>query len=531
MRLRCGFLAAMLISLIVGGLSAQGQVLASEQVLRYACESGEIGDMDPHFTKSSDERPLVHAIFNALLRFQPGSLDIDGIEGDLAESWERSSDGLVWTFNLRRGVQWHRGYGEFTAEDVKFSFERVINPDVGSPWRGTYENVVRIDVVDPYTVKMYLAKPDPYFVLKLISDEGGYIVSKAAVTALGDGYGLNPIGTGPFMFEEYKPQEKVVLVRNDRYFRGTPIITRIDYLFMADNSTRLLALQTGEIDAAGFPADEGWVEAVNSVGCWIDYKHPGNQFQLHFNMTREPLDNLLVRQALAYAIDRSAFADYRGKSLTVMQASPVPSGYDGYTTAGLRSYDYNPDLAKALLAQAGYPNGFSLGEVPISSKGGYQPYMVIIQEQWRKIGVDMELAVMEHTAFHAIIREDASPVVFFNGSRVPIADSFLSEFYHSAAIVGTPTAVTNFSHYGEAIPGVDYLIDRARNEMDRELQLELYAAAQRIIMADLPVYPLFMGISIRARQPYVVMPYIVDHKYYNLWGAYIFDETTYLLQH
>jgi len=524
--------ATLLLAVLLAACTvANGQELAAEQVLRYACESGDIGTVDPHFAKSSDELPLIHAIFNGLLRFQPGSLDFDTLEGDLAESWETSADGLVWTFHLREGVEWHKGYGEFTAEDVKFSYERVVDPDVASRWSADYSNLELVEAVDAYTVKMYLTAPDPFFPLKVVGYHGGYIVPKAAVEALGDDFSLSPIGTGPFILEEYRPTEKIVLVRNDEYFRGTPIIERIDYFFMSDNSTRLLALQTEEIDTAGFPADSEWVGALESVDLWVDYKYPGNQFHLHFNMTVEPLDNLLVRQALAYGIDRNGFVEYRGETLAKLEGSPVPSGYYGHTTVGVASYDYNPDLAKALLAQAGYPDGFSLGEVVISPRGGYLPYMLIIQEQLKKIDVKIEVTTVEHSAFHDLIRQNVNPLVIYNASRLPIADSYLTEFYYSLSAIGQPTAVTNFSHYGQVIPGVDTFIELARAEQDPEVQKALYAAAQRIIMADLPVYPLFMGISIRARQPYVVFPYITDHKYENLWGAYIFDETTSILQH
>jgi|AntAceMinimDraft_16_1070373.scaffolds.fasta_scaffold02794_5 peptide/nickel transport system substrate-binding protein len=510
---------------------AYAQDLATEQILRYGCESGDLGTMDPAFAKSSDDLPLIHAVFNGLLRFQPGSLNFDNIEGDLAKNWECSVDGLVWTFYLREGVQWHGGYGELTAEDVKFSYDRVINPDVASRWSADYANLERVEIVDAYTLEMHITTPDPFFPLKVVGYHGGYIVSKKAVEELGDDFGLNPIGTGPFVFEEHKPKEKVVLVRNEEYFKGAPIIERIDYLFMSDDSTRLLSLQTGEIDTAGFPSDQAWVQALDTAGLEVDYKYPGNQFHLHFNLTVKPLDNILVRQALAYGIDRNAFLEYRGKTLALLEGSPVPSGYYGHTTLGVRSYDYNPELAKTLLTEAGYPNGFSLGKVVISPKGGYQPYMVIIQEQWRKIGVDMELTVVEHSAYHDLIRQNTNPVVLYNASRVPIADSYLTQFYYSASAIGKPTAVTNFSHYGEVIPGVDEFIELARTEANPEVQKALYAAAQRIIMADLPAYPLFMGISIRARQPYVSFPYIADHKYENLWGAYIFDETTSILQH
>jgi len=523
--------ALLFVSLLAICGIAYAQDLAAEQVLRYGCESGDLGTMDPAFAKSSDDLPLIHAVFNGLLRFQPGSLNFDNIEGDLASNWESSADGLVWTFYLREGVQWHGGYGELTANDVKFSYDRVMDPNVASRWSADYANLERVEVVDDYTVKMYLTTPDPFFPLKVVGYHGGYIVSKQAVEELGDDFALNPIGTGPFIFEEYKPKEKVVLVRNEEYFRGVPIIERIDYLFMSDDSTRLLALQTGEIDTAGFPSDQAWVEALGNAGLWTDYKYPGNQFHLHFNLTVKPLDNLLVRQALAYGIDRNAFIEYRGETLAKLEDSPVPYGYYGHTDVGLHSYDYNPELARVLLAQAGYPDGFSLGKVVISPKGGYKPYMVIIQEQWRKIGVDMQLTVVEHHAYHDLIRQNVNPVVLYNASRLPIADSYLTQFYYSASAIGKPTAVTNFSHYGEVIPGVDEFIELARTEVNPEVQKALYAVAQRIIMADLPVYPLFMGISIRARQPYVSFPYITNHKYENLWGAYIFDETTSILQH
>ena len=529
--MRYGKVIFLLVGLLAVCVIANGNTLAQEQVLRYGSDGADIKTMDPHFASSHVEYPLVAALFNGLLRFHPGTLDFDKIEGDLAESWESSSDGFTWTFHLKKGVKWHKGYGEVTAQDVKFSFKRVKNPDIGSRWRTDYDNLDKVEVVDKYTVRMHLLKPDPFFPLKMVGYHGGYIVCKKAVEELGDNFGLNPIGTGPFVFEEYKPKEKVVLVRNENYFRGAPILARVEFLFMPDDSSRFLALKTGELDAAEFPSDKKWVEQLEDAGLYVDFKHPGNQFVLHFNMTIKPLDNLLVREALAYAINRQELIDYRGESIAKPEYSPVPTGYYGHTTVGVRRYDYNPELAKALLAQAGYPNGFSLGKVVISPKGGYQPYMLIIQQEWKEIGVTMDLRVVEHHTYHSLIRQDVNPVVLYNASRLPIADSYLTQFYHSASIVGKPTAVTNFSHYGEVIPGVDSLIDLARGETDSKVQLALYAAAQRIVMADLPAYPLFMGISIRARQPYVDFPYIKDHKYYNLWGAYIFDETTKILDH
>lgn len=351
--------------LIFGGIGAT-QKLAEEQVLNARLESADVASLDPHFATTSAGFPVARDLFNGLVRFKLG--DVTEFEPDLAKDWEVSDDGLVWTFYLRKGVKWHKGYGEFTAEDVKFSFDRVRDPEVGSPFGATYSNLKKVEVVNDYTVKFYLKKPDGFFLSKVATFQGGYIVPKSAVTELGEDFKINPIGTGPFVFKKYEPKDKIVLVRNENYFRGPPTLEKIIYHFMPDVSSAEAAMRAGEIDTFGQGVQEQkFAERMRDQGFVVDTIGPPGTTVLHFNMTREPLNKLKVRQAIAYAINRDDFVNYVGPAISKPLYSPIPaSQYAGITD--VKKYKYNPEKAKELLAEAGYPEGFSFKNVLISGR-------------------------------------------------------------------------------------------------------------------------------------------------------------------
>ncbi len=142
---------------------AQAQELAKNQKLRIATPIRDIRSLDPAQATLTGEKDVVAAIFNGLLRLPFGKVDIEAIEGDLAEKWEVSPDGLVWNFTLRKGVKWHKGYGEVTSEDVKFTFERIKDPATASPFAKGYENLDKVEVLDSHRLKLILKKPDPFF--------------------------------------------------------------------------------------------------------------------------------------------------------------------------------------------------------------------------------------------------------------------------------------------------------------------------------------------------------------------------------
>jgi len=484
--------------ILIPWAAGHAQELAAEQVCRIGVGVNDIGTVDPHFSVKYGEANVYRSVYESLLRFPPGEMNPAKIQPSLAESWEIAPDKLTWTFHLRKGVQWHENYGEFKASDVKFSLDRIRDPKVGAPFLKNLDMIDEVKVVDDYTVQVKTKYVVPDMPSRLVDYQAGYIVSEKAVEKLGQDIKFHPVGTGPFMFHTYKPRERYVLVPNPNYWRGKPILKRYEIYFMPDNSTRELALMNGEVDGIEIPAKQEWVERLRKAGFQVDLTAPANTFALHFNMTQKPLDDIRVRQALCHAINRTELINFLGKDVARPEISPLPSGYVGHTEDVVR-YDYDPAKAKKLLAEAGHPNGFSLA-MNISNSTIYLPPMQVIQEQWKKIGVNLELRVVDHPTYHKLIRQDANPVVIYGAFRMPMTgDVYLTQFYHSESIIGKKTAIINFSHYGEAAPPVDKYLDEARKELDVNKQIALWTKAQQEIKANAASFPLMTRLYANAR--------------------------------
>jgi len=479
-----GLLIAMVFCLVLAPLGA------GAQTARLAVGVAAVGTLDPHFANKIGEVPIIRMVYQSLLRHPPGEVNVAKLEPSLALKWEVADDKLTWIFHLRQGVKWHEGYGELTAEDVKFSIDRIIDPGVGSPARKALAAVESVSVVDPYTVQIKTKQPYPVLPAMMVEERFGYIISKKAAAKLGKDLKFHPVGTGPFMYETYKPRESFTLKANPDYWGGKPKLDRVVVSFMPDNSTRELALRNGEIHAINIPAKQEWIDRLNKTGFTVNLTSPANMFVLHFNLTQKPMDNKKVRMALSHAISRDLMVTFLGKDVAKPEVSPLPSGYVGHTEDVIR-YPYDVAKAKKLLAEAGFKDGFKFS-MNISNSNIYLPPMQVIQEMWKKIGVDLELKVVDHPTYHKLIRKDVNPVVIYGAYRYPLTGTrYLTQFYHSDSIVGKKTAVINFSHYGEALPGVDKYIDGARFELDVNKQIQMWEAAQRQIKADCVSIPLF----------------------------------------
>lgn len=503
----------------------QAAELAKEQVARLAVEVGDVGSVDPHFATKVGEVPIIRMVYESLLRHPPGQINIEKIEPALAEKWEVDSDKLTWTFTLRKGVKWHEGYGEFTAEDVKFSLDRIKDESVGSPFRKNLAAIESVTVVDPHTVQLKTQQPVPDLPAIMIDNQAGFIVCKKALEKLGKDIKFHPVGTGPFKYESYKAKESFTLTANEDYWRGKPILKKVVVMFMPDNSTRELALRSGEVDAINIPAKQEWIDRVRKAGFEVNLTSPANMFVLYFNLTKPPLDNIDVRKALCHAISRDDLIAFLGKDVAKPEYSPLPEGYVGYT-ADVVKYAYDPAKARELLSKAGFPKGFELS-MNISNSDIYLPPMQVIQEQWKKIGVDLKLNVVDHPTYHKLIRQDANPVIIYGAYRYPLTGNiYLTQFYHSESIVGKPTAIINFSHYGEALPGVDKYIDDARYELDMEKQKALWMEAQKQIMRDAVAFPLFTRYYSMAKAKYFDLGFKQKS-----WSFYDPRETARILKH
>ncbi|MFW6104881.1 MAG: ABC transporter substrate-binding protein [Candidatus Bipolaricaulota bacterium] len=502
--------------LITPAVVAQEE-LAEEQILDVGVAASDLNTLDPHLAVGTQDRGAVDMVFNGLVRFKPGDMDPEKIEPDLAKSWDVSSDGLEWTFHLREGVQFHpfpgqpNGY-EMTSEDVVYSIKRAANPE-HSAYSGGYDNVESVEALDRYTVKLTLEKQVPSL-LGLVSDySGGFIVSKKAVEEMGDDFTTHPVGTGPFAFENYVPGQKSVFVRNEDYFRGEPILEEVVWRYMPDISSRLSGLRTGELDLIEGLRKQAWIEKARGYkGVEPVVFGPGETVTLHFNLTQEPLDKLKVRQAIAYALDRPTINSFYGDAITTPLYSPIPSNYLGGLTKeevakeGLL-YEQDLDKAKELLEEAGYPDGFEL-DVVITERESYQKTLVVAQDMLSEIGIKVNIKQIDHSAYHSQIRDDVNPLVIYVCARFPTANSLLTQFYHSASIVTKPTAITNFSHYGDVdldgngtIDNIDKLIEIARTAEDPEFQKQLWGETQEEILSDAVAYPITtLGFSF-AKKP------------------------------
>ncbi|GGE25794.1 peptide/nickel transport system substrate-binding protein [Gemmobacter megaterium] len=470
---------------LLAGMALAAPALAQDQVLRVGINAPDITTLDPHRASATGDKGAVGWIYNGLLRFPPGNADPGALEPDLAESWTTSDDGLEWVFTLREGVAFHGDWGVLTAEDVVYSLERAKDPERSS-FAAAYAGFQTIEALDPRTVRIVLAHPVPGFLGLLSNYHGGHIVSKAAAEAAGADFGKQPVGTGPFAFVSHQTQQSVTFARHDGYFRGTPKITGIDYRLIQADASRELAFTSGELDLIYGKREQRWIDRwAREANVVVDVFWPAEFRTLHLNTRQAPLDDRRVREAVARAINIDEIVAFVGADVAPKGCSVIPSGYLGEECSAW-VYGYDPAAVKKLLAEAGHPDGITIKQV-VSSNNAQLPIMEVIQAQLAASGIKLDLQVVDHPTYHDLIRKDLSGMVFYGSARFPIADSYLTEYYHSDAIVGKPTAITNFSHCDVA----DAAIEAARVNTDPQGQLADWAEAQRLIHEEICAVPLF----------------------------------------
>lgn len=466
----------------------------AQKVLNIGMSANDISQLDPHRATTTQDKPLTSWIFSGLVRFAPGSASLEGLEADLAERWEASADGRTWTFFLRKGVQFHGGFGEMTADDVVFSLKRAADPK-SSSFSADYASVEAFEAVDPYTVRIKLKNNIPSVLGLVANYHGGLVISKKAAEQMGDDFRRKPIGTGPFAFELHTPNVGVQLAAHKGYYRGAPKIDRINYRFIPADAARDLAYNSGELDIVYGRQDERWVERMKgTANTKVDVVRPAELTVVHLNLKQKPLDDKRVRLAIAHAVNRQGIVQFKGAQTAEPGISVVPSGYLGTDEkAPLPAHDVAK--AKALLTEAGFPNGVAVKTVQ-TTLPSMLATMQIVQNQLKQAGIDLQMEVVDHQTFHANIRKDLSQLTQYAAARFPVADTYLTQFFHSRSAVLTPTAVTNFSHCAVA----DKEIEAARVETSIEKQKALWVEAQRKIIDEVCAIVLFEQLQVWARK-------------------------------
>lgn len=465
-----------------GSQAPSSQATAQKRKQIKLGDNTRVKSLNPALTNQAMDVLIYRNIFSGLVRYKPGTAEI---APDLAETWDVSTDGKVYTFHLRKDVEFHQGFGPVTADDVKFTLERNLDPNSGSLWRNELSAIEKVEAPDPSTVKLTLKRPFPGVLHRLVGVRQGAILSRKAFEKYGKDFGQHPVGSGPYLFQEWTSDNKVVIVANDKYYGGKPTnIEQVTFVLVPDDDAGLLALERGELDILRvIPREKALIERLKKAN--VDVK-PLNQLawmMLFMNNTQKPFDDIRVRQAIAHAINREDMVEFVYGGMGEVLNSLVPKGFWGFTDKGLATYEYNPDKAKKLLADAGYPNGFTVVH-DTNNNSGYQPLALALRDQLKQVGITVDVQLTDQPTWATKLTSGKSAFSFYLPSRSPDPDIPLTQFFHS----GSKPPGLNITRYG----ALDKEIEAARYETNDARRLELYRQIQVKLMEDLPAIPIAM---------------------------------------
>lgn len=426
----------------------------------------DVTGLDPQVQANQSTRWVASLVYSYLVSLD----DQNKVVPDLAEKWEQDSP-TSYTFHLRQGVKFHNGR-EVTAADVKYSYERIMNPASKASFASFFGGIASIDTPDDYTVKITLKAPDATFLVHLSSTGTQAIVPKEVVEANGGSLAKVMVGSGPYKFVSYTPATSVILERNPDYFvKDRPLLDKIVFKPIETDSTRINALKSGEVDMisllppnliGGLASDTNYVVADGRVGTF---------YFLSFQVGRAPFNDVRVRQAVMYALDREAILKGAIFDQGVLTPDgPIPS-WDQYAP-GQKVYD-KPDIAKAksLLADAGLGSGFKASIGVWTPQGYIVNATQIVQQQLAEIGIEVSIQQYGDYASYqtAVLNQGQTEMTItgFSGNVDP--DDWLGNAFRS-------NGGTNFWKYND--PVVDDLLDQGKAAQTVEDRKKIYDQLQ-----------------------------------------------------
>ncbi len=458
---------------------------------------------DPATTHGSGDK----RVFSGLVSFDPRL----NLVPDLAERWEVSPDGMVYTFYLRRNARFHDGR-PVTVQDVIYSWERAARPETGSDTVLTYlgdivgvaevhqgkANTIRgLKALDDYTLQVTLDAPKPYFLLKL-TYATAFVVDKNNVESGRDWY-RRPNGTGPYKLVEWKPFERIVYERNPDFYLGPPAIPYVVINLYSGVAFRLY--ESGEIDIADLPlyAIERFTdpteplhrELVTGVDLCTSY--------VVFDVSRPPFDDPNVRKAFTLAFDRSKYLDVVLKGHALPAIGLYPPGLPGFNVA-LRGLSYDPEQARRLLAESKYAGAQGLPPI-VFTNAGYGSYIgadvAAMAQMWKQtLGVTLTIENLEPNYYYDQIYSGNHGHLFSTGwcADYPDPQNFADVLFHS-------DSAQNMGYYTN--PALDALLEQARIEPDVARRIALYQQAEQMIVDDAAVLFTTHSLSYQLVKPYV----------------------------
>jgi peptide/nickel transport system substrate-binding protein len=430
-------------------------------------------NLDPRVGTDAQSERIDKLLFDSLLHRD----EHFNLHPWLAERWEIPNP-LTYVFHLRSGVHFHDGW-PLTSRDVKWTFDSLLSGSIRSPKASTYRVVDHIDAPDDTTVIFYLKEPTAALLWNLCDGAIGIVPYGS-----GGDFNRHPIGSGPFRFVSLEQDKEVVIARNDQYWGAPPHVARVRFAIVPDATTRLLELRKGSGDIVVNALTADMIAALRGDHDLRIQTAPGTIYNyLAFNLRDPILQDVRVRRALAYAIDRRPIIHYLWGDLVRPAASVLPPQHWAYN-GNVPTYEYNPQRARELLDAAGYPerNGvrFHL-TMKTSTEESTRLLAAVLQQQLKAVGIALDIRSFEFATFYADVTRGAFQMYalgWVGGNEDP--DIFENIFY-SASV---PPQQANRGYYSN--PRVDQLIDEARHTIDQAQRHQLYGELQTIVAKDVP---------------------------------------------
>jgi peptide/nickel transport system substrate-binding protein len=484
-KLKLTFLFSLMAALLLAGCaSSDGTNNAGEN--NQGGKSGENGgeltiavlsdatQIDPHKGTDIPSANVYHGkIYEGLVK---QNKDME-IEPALATEWKQIDD-LTWEFKLREGVKFHDG-ADFNADAVIKNFERILDEKTASPRASMFEMIKEIKAVDEHTIQIITEYPFAPLLANLSHYAGG-IISPKAIDEYGDNLGQHPAGTGKFKFESWTPGDEIKLTRNEDYWGDKPKIDSVVYKVVPEDATRIAMVETGEAHIAE-PVPVTEVERieghpdmslVRADMLGIDY--------IGLNVEKKPFDNVKVRQAINYAIDKEAILSGVYNNVGTIAEGPMGPGVWGYSE-NVKGYHYDLKKAKELLKEAGYEKGFKT-TIWTNDNKERMDVAEVVQSQLKGVGIDAEIKVLEWGAYLDATAKGEHDMFVLGWSNMSGDADYNQYFLFHSEAKGNPG---NRSFYENK--KVDELIDQGRQETDPDKRLALYEEAQKIEVKEAPM--------------------------------------------
>ena len=511
-------------ALSLGGIS-MGSMLFSKRGTAAPVRGGTLTiarpvdsiSLDPYRDSSAPGAWVYGLIYDSLLTLSPDMK----VQPGLASSWRVLSPSKV-RFFLRRGVQFHDGT-PFTAAAVKFNFDRTFNPQSPGIWASFAGPIKGATVVDDYTVDVEATEPFSPLLVNM-SVVHGALVSPEGVRRAGADFGRHPVGTGPFKFEEWLPNDHIALSRNDYYWSTKPPLDRIVFRVVPEESARMIALRTGEVDMVLLPSLTQLGALQHDSNFTVVSTTGTRTVFIAATLTQPPMDDVRVRRALMMAMDRKAILDnIVGPAGTLADDVMAPNIF-GYAPVQLGArYPHDPARARSLLEQAGFKPGAGgmlvRGDTPLtltmmSSRGRYPKDSEIseaFQAQMRELGIRIDLQTPEYAVVFSALRAPTLNVHLMMSAWGNIT----GDADHTIVTIGESDQVPprGWNAFRYLNPEYDKLAKAARVSLDQAERKKIYAQAQELLARDLPFLPIYNMRNIAVMRSYVkgFVPHPVEY--------------------